>query len=183
MFERFTQEARAAVVDAQEVARRARADRVDAMHLLIALAEDRQALAGRALATLGVDSDELKTQPADGDLDANALASLGIDLDAVAAQVDRNFGPDALTTRRSSGKRSGHLPFSRPAKKTLEVSLREAIRLGDRGLDSGHLLLAVLRLDDTAAHRALVRALDRAGSDKDALRTALAEQRDGRAAS
>ena len=54
-----------------------------------------------------------------------------------------------------SAPKKGHLPFDAAAKKLLEVSLREAIRCKHRRIDSGHLLLAVVRLDDTTAYRAL----------------------------
>ncbi|WP_051433295.1 Clp protease N-terminal domain-containing protein, partial [Promicromonospora kroppenstedtii] len=39
MFERFTKDARSAVVDAQQVARDAHSDQIDSRHLLVALAE------------------------------------------------------------------------------------------------------------------------------------------------
>ena len=40
---------------------------------------------------------------------------------------------------------AGHIPFTPRAKKILEMSLREAIRLGDRFIGSEHLLLGLLR--------------------------------------
>ena len=67
------------------------------------------------------------------DLDADALATLGIDLDAVRERVERTFGAGALSRRR--GRRGvvpgGALPFTPRAKKVLELSLREAIAMGD----------------------------------------------------
>jgi ATP-dependent Clp protease ATP-binding subunit ClpA len=41
--------------------------------------------------------------------------------------------------------RAGHLPFGRRAKKALELSLREAVRLKHREIATGHLLLGLLR--------------------------------------
>lgn len=184
MFERFTEEARSAVYAAQEVARGANDDHIDALHLLLAVSQAPDGAAGQALAAVGTSSEVLRRAAAaarpDG-LDAEALAALGIDLDAVRAAANQTFGPGALSKGR--GGLGGHLPFSREAKKALEVALREAVRLGDRHIDSGHLLLAILRLQDTAASRALSRGLAQAGSDEDALRAALEGQRRGHAAS
>ena len=64
--------------------------------------------------------------------DAEALATLGIDLDEVRRQVEDAFGPGALErTRAASGRGApfgGHIPFERAAKKALELALREALR-------------------------------------------------------
>lgn len=175
MFEKFTHDARTVVTDAQKVARRVRADRIEALHLLIAMIEDPTGVAGRALATKGVTAAVAEKRALHQGLDAEALASLGIDLDQVIASVDETFGPDALTRGRKAPR--GHLPFSREAKKTLEIALREAIRLGDRSIDSGHLLLAVIRLKDIGAHRALLQSLTAADTSLDGLRATLEAQR------
>jgi hypothetical protein len=50
------------------------------------------------------------------------------------------------------------------------VALREAVRLRHRRIDTGHLLLAAVRLTDSSAHRALAAG----GLDDDALREAVA---------
>lgn len=44
--------------------------------------------------------------------------------------------------------RWGHIPFTRGAKKTLELSLREAIARRERSIGAEHLLLGILRSDD-----------------------------------
>ena len=116
-------------------------------------------VAAQALGRLGVDHAALlaavRALPAHT-IDADALAGIGIDLDAVRAQVEASFGPGALdAVDRVRAPTKGHLPFDAAAKKLLEVALREAIRCKHRRIDSGHLLLAVVRLDDTAAYRAL----------------------------
>jgi len=115
------------------------------------------------------------------ELDAAALASLGIDLDAIRARADEVFGPGALDTpvvtegRRGRSRRPR---FSPDAKKTLELALREAVRLHDRQITSAHLLLGVLRDPASPAARTLVAA----GADLAALRASAESTRDADAA-
>jgi ATP-dependent Clp protease ATP-binding subunit ClpA len=49
----------------------------------------------------------------------------------------------------------GSIPFSARAKKALELSLREAISLGDRDLRAEHLVLGLVREGDGVAARVL----------------------------
>lgn len=65
------------------------------------------------------------------DDDADALRSVGIDLDEVRRNVEDAFGPGALDRGVPDAHRSGtrHIPFTRDAKRALELSLREAIHL------------------------------------------------------
>ena len=171
MFERFTAGARQAVVGAQEVARDLGDPRITPAHLLVALATVDDPVAD-VLAGHGADRETLLDR-FDGDgLDPAALAALGIDLDAVRRRADTVFGAGALdradrdrATGRAGKRSAGHLPFTRDAKKTLEVALREAIRLGHKRIEAGHVLLAIVRLDDTDGH-ALLR---RCGVDPTAL--------------
>ncbi|TKR22950.1 hypothetical protein FA014_13745 [Cellulomonas hominis] len=164
MFERFTTGARAAVVQAQEVARDLGDTRITPAHLVVAVASVGDP-AATALAAHGADRAALLDR-FDGDgLDPAALAALGIDLDAVRRRADTVFGAGALDradrARRPTpgGRRApGHVPFTRDAKKTLEVALREAIRLGHRRIEAGHVLLAVVRLSDTDGYALLRRA-------------------------
>ncbi|GEL46717.1 ATPase [Cellulomonas hominis] len=158
MFERFTAGARRTVVHAQEVARDLGDPRITPAHLVVALARADDP-ATEVLAAHGADAGTLLDRFDSDSLDAGALAALGIDLDAVRRQADAVFGAGALDRAgRRSGPSSGHLPFTREAKKTLEVALREAIRLGHRRIEAGHVLLAVVRLTDTDGHALLVRA-------------------------
>ena len=141
MFERFTKEARAVVVLAQDEATALEADRVGAEHLLLGLAGE-QGAAARVLDPMGLGHAALRAElegAADG-LDADALASIGIDLDEVRRRVEESFGPGAL-----GGHRKGRRPFSPEAKKALELALREALALGDRHIGSEHILLGVMR--------------------------------------
>ncbi|MGL5930470.1 MAG: Clp protease N-terminal domain-containing protein, partial [Dermatophilaceae bacterium] len=93
MFERFTRDARAVVVDAQEVCRALDAHEVRPVHLLLALAESGGATRG-TLEAHGLTSDDVSAAlgapspspppppPLHGD-DAATLRTLGIDLDAI----------------------------------------------------------------------------------------------------
>ncbi|MGH9025434.1 MAG: Clp protease N-terminal domain-containing protein [Acidimicrobiia bacterium] len=80
---------------------------------------------------------------------ARALESLDASLEAVRRQVREivGFGPHALPS---------HIPFTPKAKKALEMSLREAIQLGDQHIGPEHILLGLLRDEDGVAVRALL---------------------------
>jgi len=69
---------------------------------------------------------------------ARALESLGISLEAVRQQVEEIIG-------RGQEAPSGHIPFTPRAKKVLELSLREAQRLGDDHIGTEHILLGLVR--------------------------------------
>ncbi len=90
---------------------------------------------------------------------AKALESLGISLEAVRAQVQEIIGEGQQAP-------SGHIPFTPRAKKVLELSLREALRLRHRHIGTEHILLGLLREGNGLA--ALV--LTEAGADIDDLR-------------
>ncbi|MFC7343216.1 Clp protease N-terminal domain-containing protein [Saccharopolyspora griseoalba] len=167
MFERFSREAREVVINAQAVAREHHSPKIDTRHLLAGLAASGPAAA--SLRATGVDTTDLARRVdediAADDLDGEALAALGIDLEAVSARADRLFGRGAL--RRAGRRPRGHIPFTADAKKTMELSLREAIRLQERTIDGRHLLLAVVRGDSAA------KALLAARADLARLRTNL----------
>ena len=81
--------------------------------------------------------------------DAEALATLGIDLDEVRRQVEEAFGPGALDRTRSGigrrwGRRKAHLPFGKDAKKVLALALREAVLLKHNYIGCEHILLGML---------------------------------------
>jgi ATP-dependent Clp protease ATP-binding subunit ClpA len=202
MFERFTKDARAAVVQAQEQARDLRHDYVGTEHLLLALLEDEDGPIASAVRDHGVDQARVRdaiikyvgvppagTDPLpepDGE-DAAALKAIGIDLNAVRRAIEENFGPDALRLpgpperkrrglrRRFSGG-GGHIPFTGRAKKVLELSLREAIRLRHNFIAPEHIMLGIIRegeglsaliLTDAGVDMARLRAdLARALKDK-----------------
>ncbi len=174
MFERFSTQARAAVIEAQAHGRRLGQGRIGTEHLLLALAVASDGVARRVLEANGVHAGDIEaaiaplTSSGDDDgLDAEALRSIGIDLDAVREKVETAFGPGALDARDT--KRGGHIPFSPRAKKVLELSLREAIRLKHKVIGDGHLLLGILREGDGLAAKIVAEA----GVDLAALRTAI----------
>lgn len=160
MFERFTTDARAAVTGAQTEARDLGDHHIGTGHVLLAIVRGGGAVA-RVLHEQGLDADDLRTRlarfnAAGGDaLDADALKSIGIDLDAVREAAEEAFGEGALDV--PAGKRPrlrrGHIPFTPEAKKALELSLRHAIRLRQKEIRSGHLVLGVLHDDTTVAAR------------------------------
>jgi len=88
--------------------------------------------------------------------DAEALATLGIDLDEVRRQVEEAFGPGALDRTRGGlsrrwGWRKGHLPFGKDAKKVMNLALREALLLKHNYIGCEHILLGMLHEGTGAA--------------------------------
>lgn len=182
MFERFTDEARGAVVAAQRQAATFDHGWIGTEHLLLGLLEDRDGRAARLLAGLAVERGwargEVERIVGRGEpgIDADALATLGIDLDTVRERVERTFGAGALSGSRRCRRglsRGGALPFTPRAKKALELSLREAIAMGDDHIGSEHVLLGIAREEDGVG----ARILRSRGVDRAAVRAAL--QRDG----
>jgi ATP-dependent Clp protease ATP-binding subunit ClpA len=90
---------------------------------------------------------------------ARALESAGITVDAVRGQIETIIG-------QSTQPPSGPIPFTPRAKKCLELSLRQALKLNHRHIDTGHLLLALISKDDCVA----VQVLGGLGADLGALR-------------
>ena len=172
MLERFTKAARAVVEDAVVLARQATATEVRPEHLLRAMLADEECVAVRVLADRGVpvgrlraELDRLRSRYVDGlDADdAEALAAIGIDLDEVVRRIDRNLGRSGPERRRPR--------FSRPAKKTLELALREAVALRHNYIGTEHLLLGLVRGRD----RVVADALAACDVDLGGLRAAVAE--------
>jgi ATP-dependent Clp protease ATP-binding subunit ClpA len=203
MFERFTQAARTAVVQAQAEARDLQHPFVGTEHLLLAMIADETSPIPAALHESGAEPaavrdailTRIRTSPASTDPtpdadaeDAAALKAIGIDLDAVRRAIEETFGPGALQLcrptepkrrglrRRLSG--GGHLPFTRRAKKVLELSLREAIRLKHNFIAPEHILLGILRDGDGVAALALTDA----GTDVAELRAGLTRSLNDQAA-
>lgn len=158
MFERFTDEARRVVVVAQEEARELRAEQIEPVHLLLALAED-PGRAGEVLRAAGADHASVRAALARSGtaLDADALAAVGIDLDQVRAAAEAAFGPGAL--ERGGNERAGHIGFADDSKKALEESLRHVLRQKgrrrDRAIDSGAVLAGLLAVGDPLVARVL----------------------------
>jgi ATP-dependent Clp protease ATP-binding subunit ClpA len=182
MFERFTEEARAVTVAADRHAAGLRHGWIGTEHLLLGLLDDPERRAARILAGHGVTGPAVRAEverivgAGEPDPDAAALAALGIDLDAVRERVERTFGTGALSGSRRCRRglwRGAALPFTPRAKKVLELSLREAIAMGDDFIGSEHVLLGLAREGDGVA----ARILGARGVDRAAVRAAL--ERDG----
>jgi ATP-dependent Clp protease ATP-binding subunit ClpC len=124
MFDRFTGRARQVVVLAQEEARMLNHDYIGTEHILLALLHPGTGIAGKA------------------------LESLGITLAAARQQVEQIAG------RGQPGAQPGRIPFTPRAKKTLELSLGEAIQLGHY-IGTEHVLLGLVRAGEDPAVQAL----------------------------
>jgi len=132
---RFTDRARRAVVQAQEEAKRLEHNYIGPEHLLLAL-----------------------THESIGGVAAKTLEALEVDLATVRERVEAMIG-------RGGMESSGHMPFVPEAKKALEMSLREAVKLGHQYIGTEHLLLGLIRAGDDVAARVLTELgvdLDRA---------------------
>jgi ATP-dependent Clp protease ATP-binding subunit ClpA len=90
---------------------------------------------------------------------AKALTSMDVTLEAARRDVEVHIG-------RGKKAPSGHIPFTPPAKKCLELSLREALQFRHRYIGTGHILLGLITEGDDAA----TQILGRLGADLDRLR-------------
>lgn len=153
MFERFSKDARQVVVLAQDEARQLRSEQVEVGHILVALAKNDQVAAVFVDAGCQVPNLRRRVARESGRvLDAEALASLGIDIEQVRASVESHFGQGALD-QPPKPWRGGHIAFHKDAKKSLECSLREAVRLRHKEIFVWHVLLGVLRADPFTVDR------------------------------
>ena len=132
MFERFTDQARRVVVQAQEEARAFGHNYIGTEHILLGLLSEREGMA------------------------AQVLSFLEISLDAAREQVVEIAGA-------GTGQLSGHVPFTPRTKKVLELSLREAQRLGHDHIGTEHILLGLVREGDGVG----VQILQRQGASLD----------------
>jgi ATP-dependent Clp protease ATP-binding subunit ClpA len=89
-------------------------------------------------------------------LAAQALAALEISMDAARELVAEMIG-------EGTGQPAGHIPFTPRTKKVLELSLREAQRLGDSYIGTEHILLGLAREGEGVG----VQVLDRLGASTD----------------
>ena len=159
MFERFSRSARVAVVLAQEEARELKAEEFGPEHLLVGALQSAGHDLSAVLAGYRLTAEAVRARLVAGDGgddalegDADALRSIGIDLHAVRDGIARAFGADAFDDAlRKSGRRPrrrGQIPFTRPAKKVLELALREALAHKDREIGCEHIVLGILRGGD-----------------------------------
>jgi ATP-dependent Clp protease ATP-binding subunit ClpA len=163
MFERFTRQARVAVVLAQEEARELRTREIAPQHLLLGVLQAAGNDLSAVLSGYGLTADAVRARLIEAcptaddsfDGDAEALRAIGIDLHAVRDSVARTFGADvfdnALPRSGRRRRRRGHIPFTLAAKKSVELALREALARKDNEIACGHLLLGIMRSGDKAA--------------------------------
>ena len=82
------------------------------------------------------------------------ILGLLADTDSLAAALLRAHGAEpeqiraAVTLPASTGQELDLVPFSGPAKKVLELTFREALRLGHNYIGTEHILLALLESED-----------------------------------
>ena len=131
MFQRFSDQARRVVVLAQAEARRLNHNSIGTEHLLLGLVREDEGVA------------------------AQVLHSLGLGLEAVRQQAAEIVG-QGKQGQGAEGP-AGHMPFTSRAKRVLELSLREALQLGHDHIGTEHILLGVVRVDDSVAAQVLVR--------------------------
>lgn len=81
---------------------------------------------------------------------ARALLGADVDLERLRAEIVSMIGAGKADA-------SGHLPFTPRCKKTLELALREALRLGHDWVGTGHLLLGLIGEGEGVAAQALAR--------------------------
>jgi ATP-dependent Clp protease ATP-binding subunit ClpA len=96
---------------------------------------------------------------------ARALTAMDVTLSAARDQVIAIVG-------RGQKEASGHIPFTPRAKKSLELSLRESVQLGDGYIGTGHLMLGVIRQGDNVA----IKVLDKLGADLSSLRARVTQE-------
>ena len=126
MFERFTDRARRLVVEAQNVSKEMGHSHIGTEHLLLGALRDPESEATKLLYALGVSYDVVVLHLADY-------------FSGVASQET----PPA------------HVPFTPRAKKALEMALREALSLDANYIASEHILLGLLRDEDSEASKVL----------------------------
>jgi len=114
-FSRFTPRARNSIKAAAEEARQRRHDFLSPEHLALGLLHEPEGLAVKAIEALGVPADTAR----------DALVKV-----LPPASVDEPV--------------TGRIPFTRGAKKTMELTVREALRLGHNYIGTEHILLGSL---------------------------------------
>lgn len=162
MFERFTQGARDAVIQAQTEVMELGADAIGTQHVLLGVLWNVDGIAKHLLDETGLGyrdvRDRVEGEVAGSFSDADALRGIGIDLEEVRRRADQAFGKGALGRRTGRRCGGGHVPFTPDAKKSLELALREAVALKHTGIGPEHILLGLTRLPESPAGRLMTTA-------------------------
>jgi ATP-dependent Clp protease ATP-binding subunit ClpC len=90
---------------------------------------------------------------------ATALEAADVTLEGARREVETIIG-------RGKQEPSGNIPFTPRAKKVLELSLREAVQLGDNSIGTGHILLGLIREGDGVAVQMMINV----GADPSSIR-------------
>ncbi len=152
MFERFSREAKRAVIAAIEEAEQRGDSHIGTEHLLVGLV----ASSPPGSDLVGVSAADLRT--AWLEIDRAALEATGV-------EVDLPVEPDPY-------RRRGHIPFTGGAKQVLQDTLREATALGSRRLEPEHMVIA---LTLRPPHDPAIRLFEAAGLCPDSIRAELIE--------
>lgn len=126
MFERFTDRARTVMAMANKEAQRYDHPRIDTGHMLLGLIGEGTGVG------------------------AHVLKNLGVDLREIRLEVEKRLesGPEPITASK--------LPQTSEAKKVIEYAIYEARNLNHNYVGTEHLLLGLLRQEDSVAARVLV---------------------------
>ncbi|MEU0512547.1 MULTISPECIES: Clp protease N-terminal domain-containing protein [Amycolatopsis] len=124
-FSRFTERARRAVVNAEKVARGAGNEQIETTHILIGVIGERDGLA------------------------AKAVENLGVTTESVGERVNATLPPPV------DGELPAHIPFSQDGRKVIQLTVREALRLGHNYVGTEHMLLALLDQAEGPAYEVL----------------------------
>jgi ATP-dependent Clp protease ATP-binding subunit ClpA len=148
-------------------------------HVLLAIIEEPETRAARALARLGLTPDVVRGDVeriigvglprAAPPIDPDALATLGIDLDEVRRRVEEAFGPGALEAARAGVPDHGGGPCRCIAPRLKQALERAVAEAGEAPLGPEHVLVSLAAVQDSVA----ARILDAHGVSADALRDAL----------
>jgi ATP-dependent Clp protease ATP-binding subunit ClpC len=125
MYERFTDRARMVMQLANQEAQRFNHEYIGTEHILLGLRKERCSVA------------------------ANVLKRFDLDLRPLRSEVERIVpgGSDVVTTAQ--------LPLMAQAQNVVEFSIKEAHRLNDEYVETEHLLLGLLRQEDSVAAQIL----------------------------
>ncbi len=126
MFDKFTDRARKIIALAQKEAERFKHDYIGTEHILLGLVKEGSGVA------------------------VTALNNLSVDVDKVRNEIEK-----MVVTQQKDGPPTP-LPFTPPAKKVLELASEEARSLGHPYIGTEHILLGLLREQESMAAQVLV---------------------------
>lgn len=126
MFERFTERARKVMSLARQEAQRFNHEYIGTEHILLGLIQEGSGVA------------------------ANVLKNMDVELRKIRTEVEK------MVKSGSNIMQMGQLPFTPRAKKVLELALEEANNLGHNYIGTEHLLLGLLRENESVAAQVLM---------------------------